>query len=226
MFKSVFALVGLVITASTAIAQPAVPSPFEEGKHYFAIETPEGYRPIDGVKVTEVFSYLCSHCASFEPYIENWHDKQPESVQFERIPVEFGRAIWSLYARAYVTASVLGIEDVAHKPMMDALWKDKRQMRSMEELAEFYSQFGVDEDKFVATSKSFAVDMRVKREQQQVQQAGVSGTPAMLVNGKYRVSAGGAVTGFDQMLAIVDDLVARELAAEQVAQAGAADASP
>ncbi len=224
MLKTVFTLTSLLFAASPALAQPA--APFEEGKHYFKIETPEGYRPIDGVKVTEVFSYLCSHCASFEPYIENWHAKQPESVEFDRIPVEFGRAIWSLYARAYVTASVLGIEDVAHKPMMDALWKDKRQMRSMEELAEFYSQFGVDAEKFVATSKSFAVDMRMKREQQQVREAGVNGTPSMIVNGKYRVSAGGAVSGFDQILAVVDYLVAQEMAAESVAQVAPAAATP
>ncbi|WP_191621308.1 thiol:disulfide interchange protein DsbA/DsbL [Marinihelvus fidelis] len=216
MIKTLLTVISLAAASFPAWAQSG--APFEEGKHYFTIEQPEGYRPIDGVKVTEVFSYLCSHCASFEPYIENWHAKQPESVQFDRIPVEFGRAIWSLYARAYVTASVLGIENASHKAMMDIIWKDKRQMRNMDELAEFYSQFGVDAEKFVATSKSFAVDMRMKREQQQVRQAGVSGTPSMLVNGKYRVSAGGAVSGFDQMLAVVDYLVAQEMATESVAQ--------
>jgi hypothetical protein len=40
----------------------------------------------------------------------------------------------------------------------------------------------------------------------------------MLVNGKYRVSAGGAVNNFDVMLAVVDALVAAEEAEEMTAQ--------
>ena len=52
----------------------------------------------------------------------------------------------------------------------------------------------------------------MKNEQKVVREAGISGTPSMLVNDRYRVSAGGAVNSFDTMLAIVDALVADEQA--------------
>lgn len=210
--KKMLLALSLLLTSGAAVAQESV-GEFQEGVHYFEIDTPENYRPVDGVKVTEVFSYLCNHCATFEPYVQAWKVRQPEAVEFSRIPVEFGRAIWALYARAYVTANLLGAGEDAHIAMMDALWKEGNQMRSMEELAEFYANFGIDPEQFIATSKSFAVDMRIKNEQKTVREAGVSGTPTMLVNGKFRVSAGGAVNNFDVMLAVVDALVAEEEAA-------------
>lgn len=209
LFLSLLAL-GL---SGAALAQDSVGA-FQEGVHYHEIDPPLNGQPVDGVVVTEVFSYLCNHCATFEPYMQSWKTRKPESVVFKRIPVEFGRAIWSLYARAYVTADLLGVAEEAHVAMMDSLWKERRQMRSMEEIAEFYAPYGVDPEKFVATSQSFAVDMRMKNEQKAVREAGVSGTPAMIVNGKYRISAGGPVGSYDDMLEVVDALVAREQAAE------------
>lgn len=188
---------------------------FQEGTHYQKLEQVAGYQPIDGVEVTEVFSYLCNHCATFEPYMQAWKERLPEGVSLTRIPVEFGRPAWALYARAYVTASVMGIAEESHPRMMDTLWKEKRQMRNIEELAEFYTQFGVDKAQFVSTSESFAVDMRVRREQQLVKTYGVDATPTMVVNGKYRVTA----HDFDTTLAVVDYLVAREMANQGAEQA-------
>lgn len=217
--KKLLLMLVAVLAAGPALAQDSV-GRFQEGVHFFKIDPPLR-RPVDGVEVTEVFSYLCNHCATFEPYVQSWKTRKPEDVKFTRIPVEFGRAIWGLYARAYVTADLLGVAEEAHVAMMDSLWKERRQMRSMEELAGFYADFGVDPEKFVATSKSFAVDMRMRNEQKAVREAGVQGTPAMLVNGKYRISAGGAVTSYDVMLEVIDALVAHEQAAEAPATASA-----
>lgn len=187
---------------------------YQEGRHYTLIDSDSAVKALDGVVVTEAFSYLCNHCMTFEPYAQSWVSRKPEGVEFQRIPVEFGRATWGLYARAYVAASVMGIADEAHVPMMDAIWKQKRQMRSMEELAEFYAGFGVDKDKFLATAKSFAVDMQMRREQSQIREYGVNATPTMVVNGKYKISSNADVSNFDVMLDVVDYLVALELEAQ------------
>lgn len=182
---------------------------FKEGEAYVVIEDTAGNRPIDGVEVTEVFSYLCNHCMTFEPYMQAWKGRMPEGVTLSRIPVEFGRSTWALYARAYVTASVMGIAEESHTAMMDALWKENRQMRNMDQLADFYAGFGVEKAQFLSTAQSFAVDMRMRREQQLARSWGVNATPTMIVNGKYRVTG----HDFEETLAVVDYLVARELAA-------------
>lgn len=204
-------MTALVLVSTTAWAQT-----FTEGVHYTTLENPIP-TDADSVEVTEAFSYLCNHCKTFEPYMQAWLARLPEGVSFTRIPVEFGRAAWGLYARGYVAASVLGIEEESHVPMMDAIWVKRRQMRNLEELADFYAQYGVEKEQFLATAQSFAVDMRIRKEQQIVREAGVNGTPTLLVAGKYRINAGGANSSFDAMLAVVDHLVAKELAERMAA---------
>ena len=181
----------------------------QDGLHYFMIEgapvVPEGTN-----EVVEVFSYMCSHCNTFEPYINSWAKRNAENVKFSKIPVVFGRKAWEIYARAFVTAQMMGLGDEAHAALMEAIWKDKAVMRSMEDLAEFYSQFGVDPKSFIATSKSFAVDARMRKEQRQIQTYGIRATPSVVLNGKYRIAGNEAVPSFDVMLDVLDYLIAAE----------------
>jgi len=203
-------------TGSSAVAQTPANAKYKEGVHYTAIPnaTQTGG---DKVEVVEAFSYLCSHCATFEPYISNWAQHKPENVVFRRIPVVFGRSSWEVYAQAYVTAELMGIADAAHGALMDKLWKEKSVMRTVEELGQFYSAFGVNPEKFVATSKSFAVNAKLRKEQRDVQTAGVRGTPSLIVNGKYLVSGNEAIGSYDVMLDVIDYLVSLEAAAQKVA---------
>jgi thiol:disulfide interchange protein DsbA len=209
-----------LLGASALQAQDSKPVPYQEGLHYELIDNPPASAPGQH-EVVEAFSYLCSHCSSFEPYINAWKKRKPENVDFTRLAVVFGRGSWELYARAYVTAQMLKIGDDAHAAMMDRLWKEKKVMRSMEELAEFYGQFGVDPAKFLATSKSFAVESRLNRDQRKVQEYGVSGTPTLILNGTYRISPSPAVANFDVMLDIVNFLIDQENARSPQASAAA-----
>lgn len=210
----------LMLGSAAALAQDGKPAPYQEGLHYFEIDgapaTSSG--PIE---VVEAFSYLCSHCATFDPYVEAWKKRLPENVEFRRLPVVFGRGSWEIYARAYLTAQLMNVGDEAHMAMMDRLWKEKEIMRSMDELADFYTQYGVDKEKFLATSRSFAVDSLLKKEQRKVQEYGITGTPSMVFNGKYRISGNAAVPSFEVLLDVVDFLIEQETAAMQQASAAA-----
>ena len=214
----------ILMTALMLVSTGAWAQMFTDGVHYTTLDTPIPTTP-DAVEVTEAFSYLCNHCKTFEPYMQAWLKRKPEGTVLTRVPVEFGRAAWSLYARGYVTADVMGIAEESHVPMMDAIWIKRRQMRNLEQLADFYAEHGADRDEFLATASSFAVDMRIRKEQQMMRDAGVSGTPTLIVAGKYRVNAGGANASFDAMLAVVDHLVAKELA-ERSTAAVSAESTP
>ena len=212
--KNIFIHIVLLLAAALLLSAPVhaqngLSVPYQEGLHYFLIEdrTPA---PGGSAEVIEVFSYMCTHCNTFEPYINNWVMRNADNVKFSRIAVVFGRKAWELYARAYVTAQMMGLGDDTHAAMMDKLWKEKAVMRSMDELATFYSDFGVDPKTFLATSKSFAVDARMRKEQRLVQTYGVSATPTLVLNGKYRIAGNAAVPSFDVMLDVVDYLIAAE----------------
>jgi thiol:disulfide interchange protein DsbA len=212
----------LLLGGVAAQAQDGKPVPYQEGLHYFLIEGAPVQASASGeIEVAEAFSYLCSHCSTFEPYIEAWKKRKPENVAFRRIPVVFGRDSWELYARGYVTAEMLNVGEEAHSAMMDRLWKEKNIMRSMEELADFYSQFGADREKFLAAAGSFAVDSKLKRDQLKLQSYGITGTPSLIVNGKYRIAGSAAVPSFDVMLDVVNYLTEQESAVSQQSSAAA-----
>jgi thiol:disulfide interchange protein DsbA len=196
----------LLLFAGTALAQGKGMVPYQEGLHYFKIDNATELQG-DKVEVLEMFSYLCSHCNTFETFVNRWVEKAPEHVAFRRVPVVFGRASWELYARAFATAQIMGLPEEVHMAMMDRLWKERKVLRSLDEIADFYVQFGADKEKFLSTAQSFAVDGKIRKDQQLVRSYGITGTPSVVVNGRYRVTASSALPSFQSMLDAVDYLV-------------------
>lgn len=209
MIQKVIIALSLLFGSQLAMAQL---EPYQEGVHYFNIGQVPADTGSETVEVTELFSYGCSHCNTFEPYLESWNQSKPENVKFNRIAVAFGRRAWEMMARAYITAEMLGIEDESHIAMMDAIWKERKQFRTVDELADFYMQFGIERSAFLANYQSFAADSQLRKSQRDVQLFGITGTPSMVVNRKYRVTSSKAVGDFNAMLDVVDFLVSKESA--------------
>jgi len=210
----------LLLFSNVAQAQADKPVPYQEGLHYFLIEGAP--TKSDGtMQLEEAFSYLCTHCYTFEPYITSWKQRKPENVKFRRIPVVFGRGSWELYARGYVTAEMMNVPAEAHTALMDRIWKEKAIIRNLDELATFYSQFGLDKEKFISTSRSFAVDGMLRKDQSLVRTYGIRGTPSVVLNGKYRIAGSAAVGNYDVMFDIVDYLIELETPASQQTSAAA-----
>ena len=86
-------------------------------------------------------------------------------------------------------------------------------MRSIDDLAAFYAQHGVDKAKFLAMSGSFEVESKLQRANTIVKNDGVDGTPSIVVNGKYRVT-GASAGGYPQLIELVDWLVQKEIDAK------------
>ena len=197
-------------TASdTGSATPTVKR-FQAGTHYFPIEDADT-GDADVVEVVEVFSYMCPHCATFQPYVSQWHENLPDNVKFTRIPVSF-QPSWQMLAIAYYTAENLGILEESHPAMFRAIHQQNQRFRSMDQLAEFYSQFGVSKERFLSTAQSFAIDSQMRRGEARIRQFEISGTPSLVVDGTYRIAAGGALRGYDQLLDVADELIAEQRA--------------
>ena len=211
MIQKVILALGLLLGSQLAMAQA---EPYQEGVHYFKIDQVPADTGSGTVEVTELFSYGCSHCNTFEPYLESWNKTKPDNVVFNRIPVAFGRKAWEMMARAYITTEMLGIADESHMAMMDAIWKEKKQFRTVDDLADFYTGFGVEKSTFLSNFQSFAADSTLRKSQRDVQLFGITGTPSLVVNRKYRVTSNKNVQGFNAMLDIVDYLVSKEAVAQ------------
>lgn len=210
MIQKVIFAAALLFGSQIAMAQA---EPYQEGVHYFKINQVPADTGSDTVEVTELFSYACSHCNTMEPYVQSWIQSKPDNVVFNRIGVAFGRKAWEMMARAYITAEMLGIEEESHLAMMDAIWKQGKQFRSLDDLADFYSGFGVERSAFLANYQSFAADSALRKSQRDVQLFGITGTPSLVVNRKYRVQSSKDVRDYNAMLDVVDYLVVKETAA-------------
>lgn len=182
---------------------------YQEGIHYERIVPAQPTSTVDKVEVLEIFWYGCPHCFRFEPYVERWLRRKPDNAQFVRLPGIF-RPSWENHARAFYTAELLGVFEKVHKPLFNAIHLEKKKMNTEEALADFFAKFGgVDKAEFIKTFRSFAVETRLRRAKTMTSRYGISGVPAVIVNGKYRVSARGAGSN-SEMLKIINFLVEKE----------------
>ena len=194
-----------VLCSQAAMAQQEPLNPYLEGKHYFEIKQATAPSSSDTVEVTVVFSYLCNHCNVLEPYVEAWAKKQDDNVRMNRMHVNFGGAS-EMYARAYIVSEMTGVAEQSHPALMKAIWQERKRFRNVDQLAEFYSQFGLEKERFMANFQSFAADSQLRRVERDTQIFGVTGTPSIIVNRKYRVP------NTSYVWEVVDYLVARETA--------------
>lgn len=170
--------------AADKIMQKAVP--YEQGMHYEKLSRPYETGDKSHVVVYEFFGYTCPHCSNFQPYMNPWHAKFPENVKLVRVPVVF-HPTWEPYARAYHTAEMMGIAEKTHQAMFDAIHKERKRMRSIEEIAQWYhDKFGIDKDEFLSTAKSFAVESKLGQAERMRAAMNVTSTPTLVIDGKYK----------------------------------------
>ncbi len=202
-------LCGLLM-APLAFAQNMVER-FSEGQHYFPISPAVPTTAPNGkVEVVEAFSYACVHCAHFNPSVETWKKAKPAAAHLVLLPVVFNPS-WEALARGFYAAEALGVLDRTHAPMFNAIFVEKKQFRTLEDIAKWYATQGVDQARFLATAKSFGVNAKIKRATDLVQRYQIDGTPSVMVAGKYRIT-GASAGSYETLWQIVDFLVARELA--------------
>jgi protein dithiol oxidoreductase (disulfide-forming) len=196
-----------------------------EGVNYFLIQPAKPTSlPRGKVEVTEVFSYACPACNVFQPTVHKLKQSLPPNAVLDYLPASFNSAEdWPMFQLAYLTAQVLGIDSQTHDAMFDAVWKGgdlsvvdplthqlKSQVPTIEDAAKFYNkQTGTPVDKFLAASKSFAVDVKVRNTEDLLEAYKVDRTPTIVVNGKYRLQVESS-GGTDQLIELVNWLVAKE----------------
>lgn len=197
-----------------ALAMAVSAQEYTAGEDYSLI-TPAQPGGSDGkVQVVELFWYGCPHCYEFEPMLRDWEKNKPGNVEFIKLPAIFNNPRWQLHAGAFYTAEVLGVMDKFHTPFFDAIHAGNRQMGSKEDVREFFAGIGVDAKTFDETFDSFAVQTKVRRAADLTRKYGISGVPAMVVNGKY-VADGPKAKSYENMLNIVNALVKKESGAQQ-----------
>lgn len=195
-----------------------------EGKHYEVIRPAVPTSTPGKVEVVEVFSYGCPYCYQAEPMMQAIAAKLPAKAKLVRVAASFlaGEA-WPMFQRAYYTAQSLGIADKTHAAMFEAIWvtgelplmdpATKRLMKPLPTIADaarFYAHHAaVTQGDFIKASQSFAVETNMRRADELVKAYAIPGTPAIVINGKYRIGPNPPASE-EQMNALIHFLIGLE----------------
>jgi thiol:disulfide interchange protein DsbA len=201
MFKTLLGILALVATLGVSAAD------LQEGRQYKLISPPQPTEAKGKIEVTEFFWYGCSHCFDFEPLVSKWKKTLPADVVFRRVPAVF-RDSWAPGAKTFYALEATGQLDKLHQEVFDAIHIDRMNPADEKAIADLIAKKGGDKQKFLEAYNSFAVQSKVSRAAQTTQAHGITGVPAIVVNGKY-TPAQGAAGSFADVLVIVDQLIAK-----------------
>lgn len=195
------ALIGLVIGFS--VASTSVAAGYTEGKEYVVL--PERIVPANAskIEVAEFFSFACQHCYKFEPLLQAWAKKLPADVNLVQTHVSFNRPDWANYQRGYYTMLSLGIKDKAQEAVFNSIYIANKNVSGAQDWADFLSLYGVDKQKTLSTYNSFGVNTQVKQAEARTRDFKIPSTPAVIVDGRFRV----AVANHEEMVKVAQFLV-------------------
>jgi thiol:disulfide interchange protein DsbA len=204
--KKLLLCLGLVLLAPLA----AQAQEYKEGTHYDVISPALRARSAGKIEVLEFFAYSCGHCYNFEPLIQQWKQGLADDVEFQPSP-----AIWNAamepHAKAFYTAQALRVLDKMHGALFAAIHVDKKRLSSEAEIRQIFVDNGVAGADFDKAYKSFGVGAQIRQAKARQKSARITGTPEMMVAGKYQVTTGKAGSQAN-MLKIADFLIAKERA--------------
>ena len=181
---------------------------FAEGKGYKDLAAIQPTQDPAKVEVIEFFWYGCPHCYHLEPALNDWLATKPDNVEYIRQPAAFNQQ-WANHAKAFFTAKTLNVVDKIHADFFDAIQNQKQKLQSEADLADFFVAHGVVKEKFHEVFNSFAIDAKVRRAKVITVHYGVQGVPALVVNGKYKISAKSA-GGQKNVIKVLKQLIAQE----------------
>jgi protein dithiol oxidoreductase (disulfide-forming) len=179
------------------------------GTHYTELPAPVNTNDANKIEVLEAFWYGCAHCFRFEPLVVNWDKNKAPDVDFVRFPAMWN-ALMKIHAQVYYAAEALDALDVLHEPVFNAINLEGNRMQTEAQIGDLFAKFGIAKADFEKTFNSFSVRTKVNQAEKRMQDYQIRSTPNMIVNGKYLVTTGEAVTTQAEMLEVVDFLVQKE----------------
>ncbi len=185
--RNIFAIIIAVLLSLSLSPGIAQEEPFVEGEHYQLLDEVQPVQTGDRIEVAELFWYHCPHCFQLEPFLVEWQKNIPDGAEYVAIPALLTDR-WEFDARVYYTFEALGLLDDLHGKYFSAIHEQRLDIRTAEQLAAWATDNGVDGSKIPDTFTSFAVQNKLNFSSVMSRRYGISGVPAIIVDGRYRTS--------------------------------------
>lgn len=191
----------LIVAASLLISGAAIAA--TGGKDYTVL-SPAQPTNSKKIEVLEFFFYGCSHCFHLHPLMNAWEKTMPKDVELIYVPAIF-RDSWEPMARTLYALESIGQLHQLHEPLFKAWNVDNQQLFEEAQIVDFVAARGVDRAKFSAAYNSFSMQSKVNRAKQMTRSYSISGTPTLVVDGKY------VITGLQpaDTMRVLNEVIAR-----------------
>lgn len=188
---------------------------YQEGVHYYRLmPTQPTVGGADKIEVAVTFMYSCPHCFTLEPYMQKWLETKDPGVRMVRIPAVFNQ-LAMMHAQTYYTAELLEkngmIQDLGafNTAAFTEYHRRGNRLTRMEAIEKLFERFNVSAEELDKAWNSFPVNQKMRVGADLARRYGITSVPTIIVNGKYRTSAGDA-GGYDELLELIDELTVRE----------------
>jgi thiol:disulfide interchange protein DsbA len=158
--------------------------------------------------VTQFFSYQCPHCDKFEKPHAAWAAKLPAGVKAERAAVSIGHAGWVPAAQAFYALTAMKKVPEIDDALFGAIHRQRLGLTDEAGIAAWVAKQGIDRAEFEKMTRSFSVQLQVRRADELSRRIRLPSVPAILVDGRYLVPIKDDGDFRDQ-LALVDVLIER-----------------
>jgi thiol:disulfide interchange protein DsbA len=201
------AVLAAVLLLAAGAASAAIQ--LQQGVNYKLLQPAQPTNVAPGkVEVVEVFWYACGHCYLLEPKLEAWNrNGRPANAELVRLPATWNDVL-KTHARVYYTMELLGKHNLNPEIWREINVKGNR-LDSPAKIESFFTSRGVSKADFQRTFASFAMDSKVAKAEDLNRRYKITGTPTIVVNGKY-VTDVSMAGGEDKLFEVVNALVVKE----------------
>ena len=178
---------------------------YQEGKHYQVLPQVFPTDNADTIEVREVFSYACPHCYQFQSVLEDWSLLDRDDIDYVPMPAIFNDGMRA-HGQLYYTLKSMGMVEKLHPAVFDGIHKEKKKLNKEPAIRAFLVRLGVDEKAFNEMFNSKGVNEQVIRAASLTREYRITGTPALVIDGRYLINAR-AVGGHPGMLRATEQLI-------------------
>lgn len=195
----IFLAIALSLVGFTAQAE------IRPGKEYELLSPPQAVETGKKIEVLEIFAYTCPHCFDLEADINKWAKQLPKDVEFRRLPAIF-RDSWVPFAKVFYTFEAMGVAERLHGEFFNAIHVRHVRFDDDNAIFDWVEKQGIPRKGFIDIYSSFSIQSKALRARQLTQAYGISGVPAVIVDGKYRTSVSntgshaGLLSALDQLI--------------------------
>ncbi|MES3023315.1 MAG: thiol:disulfide interchange protein DsbA/DsbL [Pseudomonadota bacterium] len=182
--KQLMVVASFSLLAGGVAASPAAP---RSGVEYTTLAKPQTTDSGKKIEVIEFFGYFCEHCYAIDPALAKWVAAQGDKIAFKRVHVLFDPRMVPMQ-QAYVTLEMMNKAEAVHGKIFEGMHRFKLRLDKPDLMTLFLVKVGIDQKKYLEMYKSFAVQTRMRRNEQLLTAYAVESVPQIVVDGRYLTS--------------------------------------